>query len=192
MITISRLKNLINIAMCLTMLSVSYLYPNDLDILKISTHPLLLYCVLDIAGNSWDMVTHHVSTIMVGLAMNYSYSTQNNAVTSTVVRSLILTEISTIFLDLIYLGYRHFLVKLGFLITFTYFRVIGLPWLFIFNSETCYFCTGRENYVCDSKTLSHMMWSIGILVLMLLNCMWFSKLIMKILKKNNPNSRIKG
>ena len=178
--------------MCATMLSVSYLYPTNLSTLTVSAYPLLLYCVLDIPGNSWDMVIHHISTLMTGLTMNYSYEDRVTAVTLTIARSLIFTEISTIFLDLIHLGYRHLLIKLGFLITFTYFRVMRLPWIFVFNSETCYFCTDRVDYVCGSGDLCHMMWSIGITTLMLLNSMWFCKLIRKMLKKNNPKPTIKG
>jgi hypothetical protein len=120
------------------------------------------------------------------------YETQNTAVFGVVARSLIFTEVSTIFLDLIHLGYRHLFIKIGFLATFTYFRVLGLPWLFILNPETCYFCIDREDYVCGSNSLCHLMWSTGIATLMLLNSMWFCKLIRKMLKKNNPKPTIKG
>lgn len=192
MLSPSRTKTLMNMVMCMTMLSASYLYPTDLSTLTMSAYPLLLYCVLDLAGNSWDMVIHHISTLMAGLAMNYAYEARETAITLTVARGLVFTEISTLFLDLIHLGYRHMLIKLGFLVTFTYFRVVRLPWLFVFNSETCYFCTGPANYVCDSSDLCHLMWSIGITTLMLLNSMWFCKLIRKMLKKNNPKPTIKG
>ena len=179
--------------MCITMLLAGYFYPGNLDVMSLSGYPLLIYCVLDIPGNSLDMIIHHISTLMAGLALGSStYETQNLPSTRIVIQSLIFTEVSTIFLDLIHLGYRHMIIKLGFFLTFTYFRVLGLPWLFILNPETCYFCTDRKDYVCDSNSLCHLMWSTGIFTLMLLNSMWFCKLIRKMLKKNNPKPTIKG
>jgi hypothetical protein len=178
--------------MCMTMLLATYIYPNDLSMLSKSAYPLLLYCVLDITGNSWDMVIHHIATLMAGLAMHNTYELQETTVTLTIAKSLILTEISTIFLDLIHLGYRHLLIKLGFIVSFTYFRVIRLPWLLIFNKEVCYFCVDRKDYICGSNDLCNFMWSTGIVTLMSLNIMWFCKIISKILKKNNPKPTIKG
>ena len=178
----SIIKNFLNMVMCTNMIIVTYFYPTDLDMMSLSAYPLFLYCILDLVGNSWDMVIHHISTLMTGLAIYcYRYESQDVATTALVVNSLILTEISTIFLDLIHLGYRHVFIKLGFLFTFTYFRTIGLPWLLIFDSNTCYFCMNATNYVCDSNMLCHLMWSLGISNIMLLNTMWFYKLIMKTL-----------
>jgi len=179
-------------AMCIIMLSASYMYPTNLSIVSTASYPLLLYCILDIAGNSWDMVIHHISTIIVCLTLHNTYSLQEITTTLEVTNNLMFTEVSTIFLNFIHLGYKHLLIKLGFLLTFTYFRVIKLPWIFIFNEETCYFCVDRKSYVCGSSDLCHFMWRTSIITLMLLNSMWFCKIIRKILKKNYPKPTIKG
>lgn len=187
----SRVKTFANMFMCFAMLTASYFYPNNLDILSLWTIPLWIYCIIDARGNSWDMIIHHVSTIFTGLAMNYSYPERDIIITGFVARNLIHTEISTIFLDLIHLGYRNFMVKLGFFITFTYFRVLRLPWIFIYDNNTCYFCINRKDYVCGTNNICHIMWSIGMVNLLMLNTMWYGKLIRKILKKNNPKPTIK-
>lgn len=191
MSTPSRMKTVMNMIMCCGMLMTSYCYPNDLDILSMCTIPLLIYCVIDIRGNSWDMVIHHISTLFAGLAMNYTYVDRDIDTATIVAKNLILTEISTVFLDLIHLGYRNLLIKLGFAITFTYFRAIRLPWVMVYDSDTCYFCIDSKDYVCGTNDLCHILWSVGVFNLLMLNTMWYGRLITKILKKNNPKPTIK-
>jgi hypothetical protein len=189
----SRTKTILNMVMCSTILTVASFYPTDLNMIGASAYPLFVYCIVDIIGNSWDMVIHHISTVMVGLVLHYyRYESQDLLTTCLVARSFISTEISTLFLDLIHLGYRHILIRLGFLLTFTYFRVFRLPWLLILSPDTCYFCTERTNYICGPNQFCHMLWSTGSITLMSLNTMWFYKLLRKALQKNNPKPTIKG
>lgn len=192
MSTPSQLKTMYNILMCFMMIITSYYYPTDLDALALCTIPLLIYCVIDIYGNSWDMVIHHISTLFTGLAMYYTYDDRDIYTATLVARNLIWTEVSTIFLDLIYLGYRNLLVKLSFVVTFTYFRAIRLPWVIVYDSDTCYFCIDNTDYVCGANELCHIIWSIGIFNLLMLNTMWYGKLLSKMLKKNKPKPTIKN
>ena len=172
------------------MLYTGYQYPTNLEMMSLATCPLIGYCILDIIGNSWDMIIHHISTIVITVSLHYSYNTQDTLVASKVARDLMFTEVSTVFLDFIHLGYSSIVIKILFLLSFTYFRIIQIPLLLIINSDTCYFCKEPIDFVCSTNIICHMTWSISILSLMLLNIMWFLKIIQKMLrcKVNEPSN----
>jgi hypothetical protein len=165
-----------NLIISLSVLLTSYWYPNDLNI---TTFPLLIYYIFNVSNNSWDMIIHHISAIMVGLSMNYSYNLEDITTTTIVARHLINTEIPSVFLHLIDIGYHNIIVKIGFIITFIYFRMIKLPWILIFDNETCYFCINNNNYICGSNDLCHILWSIGIFNILLINTIWYTKMMLK-------------
>lgn len=181
--TYANINTIFNMIMCMTMLTISRLYPSDLDSVTLATYPLFAYCIIDIPFNTWDMIFHHVCTLMIGYTLNVRYPEQNTDVTLVLAKSFIDTEISTILLDMMYLGYRHRLIKLSFVATFFYYRIISLVFLLFINPTTCYFCN-LSDFICGDDTRCHISWVVSTLGLTSLNVFWFAKILVKALKKS--------
>lgn len=174
--------------MCLWILYVCFFHPDDVLILGLTSYPLCVYCLIDIPGNTTDMIIHHFSTIVTTASLHYSYPDKSLELTAKVTNALMCTEVSTIFLNLIHLGYKHIFIKLLFLFTFTYYRIYKIPDLLILNSDTCYFCNNENNYVCNDNVICHIGWSMSTINLMALNVIWYIKILRKIfLNKRQRN-----
>lgn len=179
----SNINTVFNMIMCMSMLSISRLYPSDLHIMTIATCPLLVYCIIDTPFNTLDMILHHTFTLMTGYVLNVRYSGQNEEITLVIAKAFIDTEISTIFLNLMYLRYRHFLVKFSFIVTFFYYRIICIIFLLFINPTTSYF-SDQSGFICGEDAGCHAMWSVSTLGLCSLNIYWFVKILEKVLGKS--------
>ena len=179
----SNFNTIFNMIMCVSMLSISHLYPSDLHAMTIATYPLFVYCIVDTPFNTFDMILHHTFTLMLGHVLNVRYSGQNEELTLIISKAFVDTEISTIFLNLMYLRYRHFLVKFSFIATFFYYRIVCIIFLLFINPTTSYF-SDQSEFICDNDTGCHAMWSVSTLGLLSLNIYWFVKILEKVLKKS--------
>lgn len=173
----------LNSAMCLGIIYCSIVYENDLIMLRNCKYILALFCMLDIYNNSREMILHHISTIFLGYILHVaSYSNleeyQIYMITKTTT-VFMQTEISTLPLNMIYLGYKNSIVKNLFVATFFYFRIIRLPWYLIFLPDTCYYCFFYEHPI--EKIGLQYLWVFSTVVLMGLNIYWSKKILMKIL-----------
>ena len=179
--TYTNINTIFNMIMCTAMLSVSRLYSSDLDTITTATYPLFFYCIVDIPFNTWDMIFHHICTLMIGYVLNVRYPGQNTEATLVLAKAFIDTEISTVFLDLMYLRCRHPMIKVSFITTFLYYRIIRLTNLLFFNPTTCYFCD-QSDFICDDNTKCHIAWVTSTTSLLVLNLFWFAKILGKALK----------
>ena len=179
----SNFNTIFNMIMCVSMLSISHLYQSDLHIMSIATYPLLAYCIIDTPFNTWDMILHHCFTLMLGYALNVRYPGQNEEITLIISKTFIDTEISTIFLNLMYLRYQHYLIKFSFIATFFYYRIICIVYMLFINQPTRYF-SGQHKFICGDDNQCHMMWSVSTLGLVSLNIYWFVKILEKVLTRS--------
>jgi len=177
----SNINTIFNMIMCVSMLSISRLYPSDSHAITLVTYPLLVYCIIDIPYNTWDMILHHTFTLMIGYVLNVRYSGQNDEITLVIAKAFIDTEISTIFLNLMYLRYRHFLIKFSFIVTFFYYRIICIIFLLFISPTTSYF-SDQSEFICDNDTKCDIAWVTSTTSLMVLNLFWFTKILGKALK----------
>jgi len=104
-------------ALYLGVLSCTYMYGNDLILLRNCNYILIVYCMADIYGNTLEMFIHHIATILLGYIIhNASYRDltleQNNLLTD-YTTVLLQTEISSIPLNLIHLGYKNKYTKVS-------------------------------------------------------------------------------
>lgn len=169
--------------MCITMLSITQLYPSDLYTITISTYPIYIYCIVDIYYNTWDMILHHVFTLMLGYVLSIRYIGQNEELIIVMAKAFINTEISTLFLNLLHLRYKHILIKISFITTFFYYRIICIMFLLFINPTTCYFCN-QSDFICGDDTGCHVIWPICSGGLMTLNIFWLTKILGKVIKKS--------
>ena len=175
----SDVKTILNMIMCSTMLLVSHVYPSDLYAMEVTTRPLVLYCLLELLSNSWDMIAHHTATLITIFILSSTYSNQNDISKAVVAKTFIEMEISTLFLDLIHLRYRQLSIMLAFMVTFFHYRVIRLPEVLILDESTSYW----SGAVCGSDQVCNIFWITSTLALMFLNIYWFARIPLKILRK---------
>ena len=169
-------------------LSCTYIYSNNLIILRNCNYILIAYCITDIRGNTLEMIIHHVATILLGYSIhNASYRDltleQNNLLTD-YTTVLLQTEISSIPLNLIHLGYKNKYTKVIFISTFFYFRMVKVPEILIFNPDTCFYCqyeTHPIEIVFSDSLFCYYSWVFSTLALLSLNCIWMVKIVRKIL-----------
>ena len=175
----SDIRTLLNMAMCSIMLLVSSVYPSDLYAMEVATRPLVLYCLLDLLSNSWDMIAHHTATLITIFILSSIYPNQNDISKAIVAKTFIEMEISTLFLDLIHLRYRQLSIMLAFIFTFFHYRVIRPPQVLVLDESTSYW----SGAVCGSDQVCNTFWVASTLTLMSLNIYWFTKIPSKILRK---------
>ena len=168
-------------------LSCTYTHGNDLIVLRNCKYILTTYCIADLYGNTLEMVIHHIATILLGYILhNASYRDltleQNNLLTD-YTTVLLQTEISSIPLNLIYLGYKNKVTKALFITTFFYFRMVKVPEILIFNPDTCFYCKYNKTHPVEimfsDSLFCYYSWVFSTLVLLSLNCIWMVKIIHK-------------
>ena len=170
------INTLMNMIMCISILSISHFYPSDMNTMTIATYPLFIYCIVDIPYNRWDMVLHHSFTLILGLTLSFDYVGKNEDLTLMVSKTFIDTEISTIFLNMLYLGYNQALIRISFITTFFYYRIICILFLLFINPSTCYFCN-QSDFVCGNDISCNKLWIISTIGLSSLNIFWFVKIL---------------
>ena len=157
-------------------------YQNIADLTYLSP-ALVVYCVMDLR-NSWDMVAHHLATICLNVTFGYVYHnlfrltlTQQMAVTA-IVEGFFLVEVSTIWLALLHLGIRHWIIKVGFFTSFAYYRVWNLTKL-LWNG----YHPDLMDHLCYHSTWCQWTWYVGSMVVMGLNYYWFALICHKLTKR---------
>jgi len=172
----------INTAMCLGIIYTSVVYENNLVMLRNCKYILTMFCIGDIYGNSREMILHHIATIFLGYMLHIATYTEltieEKYILSKATSVLMQTEISTLPLNMLHLGYKNKLMKLAFAISFFYVRIIRIPFYLVISPDTCYYCYRDEHPV--EKLQVYYIWNFSILSLLGLNIMWMFRIIKKI------------
>lgn len=173
----------INSVMCLGVIYCSIVYENDLIMLRNCKYVLALFCLVDMYKNSREMVLHHIATIFLGYILHVASHTNlephETYILTKTTTVLMQTEVSTLPLNLLHLGYKNSIVKSLFVSTFFYFRMIRVPWYLISSPSTCYYCAyiGHPMY----KIKLEYIWTFSTLTLLGLNAYWMNKIVRKVL-----------
>lgn len=167
--------NICNIFACTTVLCVSYLYPTNLTAMHIGSLPILLHCIIDLSNNTSDMIVHHIAAIITICILGITYEGQDDLAKALVARTFINTEISTISLNLYQMGYNNSLIKILFIMTFFYYRIVQLTRILFFYPETYYWSTA----ICGTNKGCFEWWVRSTGAIVCLNFYWFRKIIKK-------------
>lgn len=195
---IANMQNFVGIIVSLfstyCLYNINYVYYDDVYMaskyLSICLDSVFYYCTIDLFfASSIDVVCHHSLVILMCLFMyeNVEYSFNIDAIST-----VILTEISTIFLVLNdYIGdickqipflcnYKDYFVGINllcFFCTFTYTRVYSLLFYFILNPTLYYYLTATIDNKLYIQYIYLVMYSFyG------LNLYWFFKIVRFIIK----------
>ena len=149
-----------------------------------------VYSFFDLWFRKMDMKIHHIASICCALCgtylrdNNYILTYEQDLYYRNILQTILDVEVSSLFLTLVYLGYKNIIIRLMFAGTFIYFRNYKLTKL-VLNQNTHYF---MEEYICKDKFCMNL-WYFGIYTLTLLNWYWLYFIIEKakksIYKKNN-------
>jgi hypothetical protein len=172
---------------CLGLLSCSYIYSDNLIVLRNCKYFLAAYCVADVYGNTLEMIIHHTATILLGYILHIASYTElslqeKDMLTITTV-VLMQTEISTIPLNMMYIGYKNNFMKAIFIISFFYFRIIRVPRMLVSNKDTCFYCPYKIHpieTICLDNLFCYYSWVFSTLVLLSLNLIWMVKIVLKL------------
>jgi len=154
-------------------------YQGIVDLLYLS--PFLVgYCLLDLV-NSWDMICHHLGTIL----LNYTFYHVTSNLTrldqpaqqavSEIVAGFFLVEVSTVWLSFLHLGYRNWIIKLLFVTSFIYYRIGYLSYLLWSRYQPRYL-----KLICYQSVPCQTSWYLGGTTVMLLNYYWFGLIVNKL------------
>jgi hypothetical protein len=158
----------------------------DLPDLSLISPLLILYCLLDLR-NTPSMVLHHIATVLLNVtfwfvAHNIEYL---DDVTRTSVGQIVGgffdLETSTILLAFMHLGYRHLYLKLLFVATFVYYRLINLGGLLMWEYDPRYITD-----ICRGNNFCYYSWYLGCPPLVLLNYYWAYQIFQKLFKYKKP------
>ena len=151
------------------------------DLLYISP-VLVLYCLLDL-HNSADMIIHHISTVLLNVTfwyinynLQYLSGSEQQAI-SQIVTSFFMVEVSTIFLALLHLKYRNWLIKLLFVGSFSYYRVVSLSYVLYTHYQPRYL-----PLICQADPVCRFSWYLGCLPVLLLNYYWFGLIVRRVIR----------
>lgn len=187
---VSKLKPIISLAISVGVVAYYHTGVTSLSDLVSLCPFLMVYCLADLK-NSFDMVLHHLATIMLNISCFFVH--QNlHLLTSTeqqdvfdITSSFFLVEMSTIWLALMHLGFRNGVVRLLFLSTFIYYRIGYLTYLLWTRYQTRFITV-----LCHDSCLCQANWYLGSTTLISLNYYWLCVIVLKIWKKTRP--RIKS
>lgn len=190
---VSKLKALISLAVSGGVVAYCHTSVASLSDLVPLCPILMVYCLADIKHslNNFDMVLHHLSTIMLNISC-FSVHQNLHRLSSTeqqdvfdITSSFFLVEMSTIWLALMHLGFRNWVVRLLFLSTFIYYRIGYLTYLLWTRYQTRFITV-----LCQDSCLCRANWYLGSTTLITLNYYWLCVIVLKIWKKTRPRIKL--
>jgi hypothetical protein len=180
-------KNIISILICSYVVRCSYVYEHDLEQLSNCHYILMIYCLIDMYNcRKFDMRLHHIATIMIGYVL---YKTvlldPTNIVLSKTTSILMKTEISTIPLTILHMGYKNIFIKTLFVLIFLYVRTYSVTYYLVIKRDTCFYCYDNSHpiyNVCENNNLCMFSWVFSTSILILLNNYWTVLMMLRYIK----------
>lgn len=183
---VSRLKSLSSLAISGGVVVYYHTSVSSLSDLVLLCPFLIVYCLFGLK-NSFDVVIHHLATIMLNISC-FSVHQNLHRLDSTeqqdifdITSSFFLVEMSTIWLALIHLGFRNWFIRLLFLCTFIYYRICYLNYILWTRYQNRFI-----TILCHEDFICHANWYLGSTILIFLNYYWLCVILLKIWEKTRP------